>query len=425
MIAATSSTKTLDRPRPRPPTLRRFRRSWIMHVDIDAFFASVEQLRCPALRRKPVVVGTGVIASCSYEARRYGLRAGMPIWEAREKCPEAVFLEGNSGVYACFAEQVFEMCRDLSPVVETYLDDAYCDLTGTEHLHGHPAEAASLFKERVRRVTGLTVTVGIGPNRMVARIASGAAKPDGLKVVEHDEMDAFLVGLPVDKLPGVGRRTTELLSTLNVRTVGDLRHLSRLDLVRLLGRSGSVLHSRAFGRDTRAVTLKEIPQSISRETSFHRDTSSPSEIRGMLYYLTERAARTMRRLGLKARTVTVRIRYSGGGSQSMARSLPLASSCDDQLFRLASRILRAIYRNRAALHLVEVSLSGFHASLSEQGDLYGRSGSGTREVLSGRLDAIRNRYGHSAVVAGPSINLLGKLGRDSRGFILRTPSLTK
>jgi nucleotidyltransferase/DNA polymerase involved in DNA repair len=396
-----------------------------MHADVDAFFASVEQLRCPALKGKPVIVGAGVIASCSYEARRYGLHVGMPLTEAKERCPEVTILDGHYQVYRYYAGQIFDMCRDLCPSVETYLDDAYCDLTGTEALHGHPAEVGSIFKERVRRVTGLAVTVGIGPNRMVARIASSLVKPDGLKVVEHDQLDSFLIGLPVEKLPGVGWKTAQVFATLNIKTVGDLRELSRAELTRLLGRPGSILYSRALGRDTRVIEAKEVPHSISRETSFHRDTSNLTEIRGMLYYLTERAARAMRSLGLKAKTVTVKVRYAGGGSQSMARSLPLGTSNDNQLFKLASRVLGSIYKNRANLHLVGVALSSFQTSLAEQGDLYAQREIDRNGTLFGKLDVIRNRYGHSAVVAGPSVSLLGKLRRDSYGFILRTPSLTK
>ncbi|MCI0340111.1 MAG: DNA polymerase IV [Planctomycetales bacterium] len=398
---------------------------WILHVDIDAFFASVEQARDPRLRGRPVIVGTGVIASCSYEARAFGLRAGMALHEARRLCPGGVFLAGHAPTYRAFAEQVFGAVRELSPSVETYLDDAYADLTGTERLHGGVAAAGEKLRREVRERAGLTVTVGIGPSRVVARCASKTAKPDGLRLVPAGEEAAFLAPFAIRDLPGVGPATERLLSTLAVRTVGDLARVPAEALERLLGAVGRALAERARGRDTRAVSRREVPHSISRETSFHAPTIVPHEIRGMLYYLVERAAGTARQLGLLARGIEVRVRDVEGEGEVASRTLPRPTDRDDRLFGEAEAILSAIHVRRVALKLVGVTLSRLVLSGPRQGDLFAAPADLRRPALLLALDRIRARYGASAVVAGPALALLGKLAQDSYGFVLRTPSLTK
>jgi len=170
----------------------------VLHVDIDAFFAAIEQQRDPRLKGKPVIVGAGVIASCSYEARKFGLRAGMSLVEAKRLCPRVVILEGHAQVYRCYAERVFERCRELSPDVETYLDEAYLELTGTARVHGDFTAAAARLKRAILDDTGLTVTCGIGPNRMLAKLVGKTTKPDGLARIDAHEAEAFLVGRPIE-----------------------------------------------------------------------------------------------------------------------------------------------------------------------------------------------------------------------------------
>src|SRR5439155_6498840 len=193
----------------------------VLHVDIDAFFAAIEQQRDPRLQGKPVIVGAGVIASCSYEARAFGLKAGMPLSEARLLCPQAVILEGHAQVYRCFAEEIFARCRAVAPAVETYLDEAYCDLSGTERLHGDLLEAARGLKRAIRAATGLTVTCGLGPNRMLAKLAGKTVKPDGLACVSAADADAFMRHQPVERVPGVGRAHARTLRSMNLRTAGE------------------------------------------------------------------------------------------------------------------------------------------------------------------------------------------------------------
>ena len=219
----------------------------VLHVDIDAFFASIEQQRDPRLRGRPVIVGAGVIASCSYEARAFGLRAGMTLTEAKRRCPDAVIVEGHAQIYRCFAEQIFTCCRGLAPAVETYLDEAYCDLTGTERLYGDLTASARALKDEIHAATGLTVTCGIGPNRMLAKMVGKTAKPDGLTRIEAHEADAFLTGRPIEQLAGVGHAYARTLRSMNLTSIGDLRALSCEVLERLFGVHGACCTSAAAG----------------------------------------------------------------------------------------------------------------------------------------------------------------------------------
>jgi DNA polymerase-4 len=396
----------------------------VLHVDIDAFFAAIEQRRDPRLRGRPVIVGAGVIASCSYEARRFGLHAGMPLSEVRRLCPQAVILEGHAQVYRCFAEQIFDCCREVAPTVETYLDEAYCDLTGSERLHGGLLAAARRLKRLVGERTGLTVTCGLGPNRMLAKLIGKTSKPDGLARIEADQADAFLRDRPIEQLAGVGRAHGRTLRSMNVRTIGELRALPVEALAALFGAPGRLLHERCRGRDTAPVCAREVPQSISRETSFHRDTAERAEIEGMLEYLVGRACRTARELDLQFRTVAVRLRHSDGEGTEQARSLAVPTQEDAAALAPALELLRRLFTRRASLHAVGVALSGFTTRLAGQGDLFDAEPA-RRQALLRALDGVRRSYGHGVVVSGRALHLRGRLAQDRHGFVLRTPSLTQ
>jgi DNA polymerase-4 len=398
--------------------------SLIMHVDIDAFFASVEQLRNPALRGKPVIVGAGVIASCSYEARRHGLRAGMPLYEALRRCPSATVLDGHAQVYRCFADRVFDVCKRFAPGVETHLDEAYCDLSGTEGLYGGPFAAGEKLRLEVGREVGLSVTVGLGVNRMVAKLAGKTVKPGGVRLVEAGREREFVRRMPVGEIPGVGRVTAGMLRKLNVHTAADLAALPAPYLRMLFGRNGDVLYRRCRGMDG-GLLRDEIPRSISRETSFHRETGENVEIEGTLRYLVGRAGRALRSLKLLARTITVKARYSSGGEREAARTLHAPTGLDGELFEAALALLRPLLARRSALRLVGVSLSSLCMASQPQGDLYEERRSFREAELCGGIDRVRDRFGHGAIVSGRALYLMKKVKRDRYGYILRTPSLTK
>ncbi len=448
----------------------------VFHIDIDAFFASVEKLRNPRLTEKPVAVGAGVIASCCYKARRFGLYAGMPLRTARKLCPGLVVLEGHYHIYRCFAERVFDLCREYAPAMESHLDEAFCDLSGTQRLYAITnngitnssmknsgiintvPQVAQELVERVRREVGLGVSLGMGRNRMLAKIASKSAKPGGLRRIDPAQEEEFLKPLPVGLLPGVGPRTARVLAKLNIERIEDLRALSRDSLKAMFGQNGVLLYERCRGEDTRVISRREIPRSISRETSFHEDTISIEEIEGMLHYLCERAANTLRKLGLKACRVEVKLRYADFQPVAGGRTLPTPTQIDGELLDVALGLRRSLHTRRAALRLVGVTLSKLvpddgtrpldlcnlpPRSPRGDGDLPPHSPRGDGGIddlesillaarerrralgLCRSLDQIRERFGYSAIVCGKSLNLLGKLPQDAYGYILRTPSLTR
>jgi DNA polymerase-4 len=394
-------------------------------VDVDAFFASVEQLRNPRLRGKPVAVGSGVIASCSYEARAFGCHAGQPLSSARRACPGLVVLDGSAAVYAAFGDRVFAVCRRFSPQLETHLDEAVLELTGTERLWGDARAVAERIRREVRRETGLAVTVGLGRNRLVARVATRLAKPDGVGLMEPGTEAARIGALAVAELPGVGPNTSAVLAELGIRSVRDLRRLSREELATLFGTRGGALYERCRGRDSRAVTPREVPRSISRETSFHSPVTDAAKIRAMLHYLVERAGRTTRDLGLRARTVAVHVRASGGRRVSASHSLAQPEATDRAFFAAADRLFARTRPHRVALRAVGVSLSRLVPEGPTQLDLLDHGAVEIAEDLACGVDAVRRRFGQGALVVGPSVSLLSAFPCDADGFVLRTPSLTQ
>jgi len=395
----------------------------VFHVDIDAFFPSVEQLLNPALRGKPVVVGSGVIASCSYESRRYGLSAGMSLVEARRLCPHVVILRGNQHVYRAFAEEVWTLCRDVSPAIETYLDEAYLDMSGTELLWPDLPSVGARLKKRIRAATGLPVTIGIGPNRLCARLATRLAKPDGLGALSEREAERYLAELHAGNLPGVGRATTRALAALGIHTVGELRRLARGELVALFGKIGSAIYDRARGRDTAAVEAREIPRTISRETTFHNETGRADYIEAMLSYLVQRAARAARTLGIAPGRVELKLRYNDFYAAARRRALVEPTNLDADIYELACTLFHELHTRRVGVRLVGVTLSDFVRAETVQLKLFDPRE--RRRRLSRAIDAVRSRFGFGAIVTGKALELMNTLERTSNGYVLRTPSLTK
>jgi len=348
----------------------------------------------------------------------------MPLRRAKKLCPAAVVLQGQYAIYRCFAEHIWQVCRRYTTGLETYLDEAYGDATGMEHIHGDPLRLGRRLRRQVREEVGLEVSVGLASNRMLAKIASSSAKPNGVAWIRPGREQSVLTRCPIEKLPGVGGRTAEMLRDMNIRTVGELRLLSRESLRCMLGRRGEVLHERCRGRDDQSVRPAAMPKSISRETTFHEPQCDPGRIRGMLFYLLERAARTARQIGLLARTVELSIRYNDWKESSASRTLPAATEADGELFPVVLELLEQLHHRRVALRHAGIVLSRFSPK-SAQARLFEPAGHARHRRLYNAIDTIRDRWGHAAVVTGKSIELLGRLRQNDHGFVLRTPSLTK
>ncbi|MEI5583045.1 MULTISPECIES: DNA polymerase IV [unclassified Agromyces] len=304
----------------------------ILHVDMDAFFVSVELLRRPELRGRPVLVGgtagRGVVAAASYEARRYGVNSAMPMSVALQRCPDAVVLRGDYARYAEYSERVISIFRSLTPLVEPLsIDEAFLDVSGARRLHGTPAEIAWTIRRRVRDETGLTCSVGVAASKYVAKVASGRAKPDGMLVVPATETTEFLHPLPVSALWGVGRVTEESLLRLGLRTVGDVAGMPVEALERAVGPAlAARLTQLANGIDPRDVETRRVEKSIGHETTFDHDLVDRDDIARELLRLATDVGVRLRRADVVARTVTLKLRY--GDFTTVTRSRTLAEPTD-------------------------------------------------------------------------------------------------
>jgi DNA polymerase-4 len=381
----------------------------ILHVDVDAFFASVEQVLDPRLRGKPVIVGgnpndRSVVASASYPARAFGVRSAMPIAQARRLCPNAVFLPGNFKAYREFSERVHELLLRFTPLVEAAsLDDFYLDLTGCRPLQGPPLQAAERMRAMVRAETGLSVTAAVAANKLLAKVASDLAKPDGLLEVRRGCEAAFLRPLPVGRLPGVGPSAEEALRKLNLVTIGQLAEIPPASLEQMFGAWGAALAERARGRDDSPVVAEAgRPKSIGRESTFSQDTSDRAEVRAMLYSLTERAARQLREEGLLARCVTVKVRYADFRTVTAARTLPTVTDQDKVFYEIALEQVERLLARRMRIRLVGVTLSALVSLQKRQGDLFAETEFQRRRRFYRGLDRLRDRFGFDIARVGPA-----------------------
>ena len=348
----------------------------------------------------------------------------MSLRRARQLCPALVVLKGQYEIYRCFAEQIWHLCRRYTNELETFLDEAYGDVTGMEYFYGNPLQLGQSLQQQVQEQAGLGVSVGLASNRMLAKLASGSAKPKGLVWVRPGEEESFVARLPIEKLPGIGRKTARRLEDLNIHKVAELQLFSRQTLRNIFGQRGELLYERCRGRDIQTINSVALPRSISRETTFHQPQCDRQQIEAMLSYLLERAMRALRRRGLLSGTVELSIRYDDWKSLAASRSLAWPTALDDEVLPTVRQLLERLYQRRVALRHVGIVLSGLQRG-KRTPELFDQSELIRRRNLYKTLDAIRDRWGHGAVVSGKSIELLGRLERNDYGFVLRTPSLTK
>ncbi|MFK7739625.1 MAG: hypothetical protein AB8H80_04815 [Planctomycetota bacterium] len=408
----------------------------ILHVDIDAFLASVEQLRDPAVLGLPVAVGTGVVASRSYEAKRRGVETAMPLAEAIRRCPELIVREGDSRLVERYRQRVAEVLQRFSPVVEVCsLDDFYVDLTGVP-VDPSLLELCQAVRQQVRKETGLSIAQGLGGTRAVARLATTKAKPGGICEVPAGDERAFLADFPAAMVPGIGRQSRKLLDQVGINTVRELWAVDRELLRQSFGARGDDIWFACRGLDETPVRPTPTVRSISRETSFEPRHDEQSQerpfVRGMLAYLLDRAATELRRLRLQARTIKVRLRHVDGVTGERSRSLRDASDRTDVWTEVAFALLDDLLERRVLVRVVGVTLSSLRPRGARQGVLFGGGGASggsggdeARQKLFEAVDELRRRHGFGAVVLGAAGELLGRLPHGRHGFRLRTPSLTK
>jgi len=401
----------------------------ILHIDLDAFFVSVEQVLAPGLCGKPVVVGgqpdrRGVVASASYEARTFGIRAGMPLSQAYRLCPQAIFLQGSFPAYRDASERFMTILADFSPCLEPVgLDEAYLDVTGCE-AYGTPRQLALHIKERVKKKLGLIASVGVAGCKVVAKIASDLGKPDGLVEVDVGQEKEFLSPLPVASLPGVGKKTEQALKSLGIRTIGQLAVLPPETIRNRLGAAGVMLHHYANGIDVREVEPPGAAKSISRETTFAEDTLDRTFLQAILRYLCERIGAELRQEGKHARTITLKLRYADFETITHRISSKEFTDADEAIFVGAVRLLdQALARNRKLVRLIGVGVSNLVGYGKQLHLLDSRPQ--RMAHLDKAIDRIRNKYGFTSIQTGRTLLLKDIFASRKGDFVLETPSLSR
>jgi len=385
-------------------------RRTIIHIDLDSFFVSVEQVLNPALKGKPVVVGgkpnrRGVVATASYEARAFGLHSGMPLVTAARLCPDAIFIEGNFARYREFSQKFMTILGGFCPFIEPMgIDEAFLNVTGFESLHGSIRQMADEMKRRIRNELGLCASIGIASCKVVAKVASDFSKPDGLIEVLPGEEAKFLSPLPAEKLPGVGKQTAKVLNGLGVRTIGQLSQVSPRALRSRLGSAGETLHRFANGIDDREVLPPGEAKSISRETTFGEDTWDRSLLEATLWVQSEKVGAELRQQGKQAKCVTLKLRYADFSTITRSHTLRESVDADRAIFETGIGLLEpALAKETQSVRLVGIGVSNL-VETSHQGTLF-NSSNRKLEELNKAIDRIRNRYGFGAIETGRAIRL--------------------
>jgi DNA polymerase-4 len=413
----------------------------ILHVDMDAYYASVEERDRPELADKPVIVGgsaekRGVVSACNYIARRYGVHSAMPSATARRLCPHAVFLPGRIGYYAEVSRQIRGIFERFTPLVEPLsLDEAFLDVTGSEGLFGPAVEIGRQIKQAIRDELRLVASVGVAPNKFLAKIASDLRKPDGFVVVEPDRVRDFLDPLSVGRLWGVGKQASRVFEKLGIRTIGQLRQWPPDSLKARFGTSGEHLWQLAHGIDDRPVVPEREAKSISHETTFERDISDFDVLRAWLMDLTEQVGCRLRRYGLRGRTVHLKVRFDDFSLTTRSQTLPEPTDVTDELWRAADALLCRRLQGQAAgtrvlstkhpagsekplpspvpatcqpVRLLGMGISGLDDTGLVQGLLFDQEDRCKQSQLDAVADQLKARFGTAALRRGSS------LGRESR-----------
>ncbi len=377
--------------------------SIILHVDMDAFYASVAELDHPELRGKAVVVGAGargVVLSANYAARKFGIRAAMPVGRAQRMAPHAVFIAPEHHRYSEISARVMEIFASFTPIVEPIsLDEAFLDVTGAQRLLGSGREIARAIRAKVLEQEGITCSVGIASNKFIAKLASQHCKPDALLEITDDRLLEFLHPLPVSAMWGVGPKTGEALQRLGLHTIGDIAATPRATLIRALGdAAGASLYELSWGRDFREVINEEPDKSISAAETFAHDLDNPEEILREYLRLCEKATARLRDRELFAKTISIKVRFADFTTISRSKTLPLPVDSTQEVYEVVRTLYKALKIDRARLRLVGVSLENLHDGAHQQLELGARE-KGWREADSA-IDQARARFGSASVRPG-------------------------
>lgn len=380
----------------------------ILHVDMDAFFASVEQMDDPSLRGKCVVVGgrsnRGVVAAASYEARKFGIHSAMPIFQARQKCPALVIVPPRKKRYSDLSRRIMAVLKAFSPLVEPIsIDEAFVDISGCHRLHGSPHRTAQAIKDKIYARVGLTCSVGVTPSKFLSKIASDLDKPDGLTVISPGQVSAFIDQLPVRKVPGVGRRAQQILSSMGITHLGQVQDYPTRVLVRRLGKFGHRLAALSRGEDDSPVSPYSEAKSISTETTLPSNTSDRQLLSDYLLTQSQSVARELRRKQVRTRTITLKIKTDDFQLHSRSRTLEKPVQSAERIYQVALELFRQ-FKLSKPVRLIGVGAGTLQpASMPVQADLFPdehQDRDRKWEKVDRAMDAVAERFGSHAVVRG-------------------------
>ena len=381
----------------------------ILHVDMDAFFVSVEELENPSLKGKAVIVGAdpdgrGVVAAASYEARKFGVHSAQPIQQAKKLCPHAIFLRGSHEKYRDYSQRVFQTFNEFTPIVEMMsIDEAYLDLAGCDRLHGSAFNAADRLIRTMKERTGLNCSIGLSTSHLVSKIASDQAKPHGLFWVMAGYEPKFLAPLPIRRMPGIGKVTEPQLQSLGIWTIGDLQCWSRDGLKERFGKYGEWLYAKARGEDTGAYAYEEEPKSISHETTFDQDTRELEEVERTLSYLSQLVARRLRDHGFFARTIGLKIRFAPFRTVTRDVTLFEPTHLDSAIYESVLAMLDRVWDPAQKVRLVGVRASGLEKGTFQRSLMQAEIKRKLTRLLE-TADKIRDRFGFDILQLGRSLD---------------------
>jgi DNA polymerase-4 len=379
----------------------------IFHVDMDAFFVSVEELYNPSLKGKAVVVGgqqdeRGVVSAASYEARKFGVHSAMPLRTAAKQCPHAIFVDGHPDRYREHSEKVYKVLGAFTPQIEmASIDEAYLDMTGTERLHGPPLKAAHTLHQRMKADTGLNCSIGIGSSRLIAKVSSGQAKPNGVLYIVPGEEPKFLAPLDVREIPGVGKVMESNLHALGIRKVGDLAKLDERELEERFGKWGLALAGKARGEDAGGWFDSEVgvdvdAKSISHEHTYNEDTADVARLESTLMRLSEMVGRRLRESNFHARTIQLKLRYKDFTTITRAHTFPNPTQLDTEIFEQIRRLFRKNWKKGTEVRLLGVHASHFTTEAEQINLLDGNRQQRWKDALAA-ADKLRDKFGDSSV----------------------------
>lgn len=374
---------------------------WIMHVDMDAFFASVEQLDNPDLRGKPVIVGgqscRGVVSTCSYEARRYGVHSAMSMAEARKLCPHGEYVPVRMRRYQEVSQKIMSIFHDFTPLVEQLsIDEAFLDVSGMEKLYHNTEEIGWLIKKRIAAETGLTASVGLAPNKFLAKMASDLQKPDGFTIIRHAEAAKFIADFPVTKIFGIGRTAEKSLLQYGIATIGQLAAADNNVLKKVFGKNADSVHRLAQGIDDRPVVTESVPKSIGRETTFTQDLFTEEQCRRELLKLSGQTGFRLRSKGYSGHTLTLKVKFTDFRIVTRSITSETDICCDEEIYTLAVKLLRDIDLKKG------IRLLGVTVSNLSEGDCGTLGFEEDKKQLQRNeaVDALKKRFGENIIKRG-------------------------